>query len=83
MTRDWYNKGYISKDAATNNEPTTNVIAANGALGTLAAGELGVGNQHEQSLQTRNGHSQNRQWYRQYWNYPEIRLDYSLYLHQH
>ena len=42
MTRDWYNKGYISKDAATNNEPTTNIIAANGALGTLAAGELGV-----------------------------------------
>ena len=41
LSRDWYQKGYISKDAATQVEMSGLVIKANGALGSYADGELG------------------------------------------
>lgn len=42
MTRRWYNAGYINRDAATQTETSTSILAANGALGTLSAGEMGI-----------------------------------------
>lgn len=42
MTRRWYEAGYINRDAATQTEVSVQIIAANGALGTLGAGELGI-----------------------------------------
>ena len=52
LSHDWYNKGYIMKDSATQTEPSTNLIAANGILGTFTAGELGI----ETSLNNRCNH---------------------------
>lgn len=42
MTRDWYKKGYIFKDAATQTEQSTVIIQNNGALGSLTAGEFDI-----------------------------------------
>jgi putative aldouronate transport system substrate-binding protein len=42
MTRDWFQKGYINKDSATQTEQNTVVIANNGALGSLNAGEFDI-----------------------------------------
>jgi len=39
--RDWYQKGYVSKDAATQVDMGGLVIKANGALGSVGDGELG------------------------------------------
>jgi putative aldouronate transport system substrate-binding protein len=49
MTHDWYTKGYIQKDSATQTEMSTVMIANNAALGTTSAGERDI----QQSLSTR------------------------------
>ncbi len=41
IANDWYNKGYISKDAATQIEGGGATIKANGGLGQVTDGELG------------------------------------------
>lgn len=42
ITRDWFQKGYIQKESATQTEQSTVVISNNGALGSLNAGEFDI-----------------------------------------